>query len=171
MNPIVKKLCIALGCVVALALAFSAGRFAAPAKIHVAQVIQTVTVEKVVEKVVTVEAKAVVRYVDRVVTKEGEIREKIVEREVERKKTESDTEHDKAETSEAKTEKLTVNDYPRLTVMVLAGADLNPAWQPIPGAGPLALGVAVNYRIAGPFVVGAFGLHTGVFGIGLGATF
>lgn len=158
---------IGLGVVVFGVLCFGAGRFAAPTKVQT--VVKTETVEKIVEKKVEVAAKTKVVYVDRVITKEGEVRERIVEREVEKSRTDTDRTNDRTDTTESS--KTVESDAPRLNVSVLAGVDLNPKWQPIEGAGPLSLGLSVNYRIAGPLTVGAWGLHTGVFGISLGATF
>lgn len=158
---------IGLGVVVFGVLCFGAGRFAAPTKVQT--VVKTETVEKVVEKKVEVAAKTKVVYVDRVTTKEGEVRERIVEREVEKSRTDTDRTDGRTVTTE--NSKIVVTDAPRLNVSVLAGVDLNPKWQPITGAGPTSFGLAVSYRIAGPFTVGAFGLHTGVFGVSLGATF
>jgi hypothetical protein len=159
------------GGVLSLALAFSAGRYSLAPKIETREVVRTEF--KTVEKVITVEvaSKDKVVYIDRVITKEGEIREKIVEKTVEKR----DTKVEKDTKEEAKiatdTKKTVTTDAPRLSVSILAGVDLNPAWQPIPNAGPLALGIAVQYRIAGPLTVGAFGLHTGVFGVSVGANF
>lgn len=175
MSRLKKWALIALGAGVALVLAFSAGRFSKPSEVIEAHVFHTVTVEKVVEKVVEkrIEVAAKARVITRTVTVQGEVHEVIVEREVTRAEAEKHVERetDKAIDTSGKTETITKNDAPRLTVMVLAGVDLNPAWQPIPSAGPLALGLAVNYRIAGPLVVGAWGVHTGAFGVGVGAQF
>ncbi len=155
----------------ALLVAFGAGRFATPPKV----VTKTETVVKVetreVVKTVTVTAAAKVKVIERVVTKEGEVRERIVIREVTKKETEGEHKTDAVASETVKAEKIVTSDAPRLTVSVLVGADLNPAWQPIPGAGPLALGLQVQYRIAGPVTVGVFGLHTGVVGASLGVTF
>lgn len=157
--------------VVALVVAFGAGRFATPPKV-VTKVETVVKVEtREVVKVVKVMAAARVKVVDRVVTKEGEVREHIVIKEVVKEvaAAERKTEANVSET--AKTEKTIASDAPRLTVSLLAGVDLSPAWQPITGAGPLALGLSVQYRIVGPVTVGVFGLHTGVIGASLGVTF
>lgn len=152
-------------------LAFGAGRYATPTKVVTKTETVEHVVEYVVEKVVEVKAKAQVVYVDRVITKEGEVHERIVTKTVEREATKTDREADKEVKTDTKTAKTVISDAPRLTVMVLAGVDLSPAWQPITGAGPLALGVAVSYRIAGPLTVGVWGVHTGAFGVGLGAQF
>lgn len=171
MSTLKKWAAIVLGALVALALAFSAGRFSKPSEVIEAHVFHAFAVEKVVEKIVVEKAKAQVVYVDRTITKEGAVHEVVVTKTVEAEKTVADRTADKLTDTSAKAETITKNDAPRLTVMVLAGVDLKPAWQPITGAGPLALGIAVNYRIAGPLVVGAWGVHTGAFGVGVGAQF
>jgi len=174
-----KRLMVALGALAALVLAFSAGRFAAPSKIITATQIRFVTRTETVTKTVEVEkhteAKAQVVYVDRVIYKDGTVHEKTETRTVETEKTDAKTDSTADaktdSTADTKTTQVITNDAPRLTVMVLAGADLKPIWQPIPNAGPLALGLAVNYRIAGPLVIGAWGVHTGAFGVAVGAQF
>lgn len=162
---------IAAGVIVALIAAYSAGRFGAPSKIHTVDITHTVVKTVEVVKVVTVKGKTEVVHVDRVITKEGEVRERIVTRTVEVEKKTDDRDKREDSDTKGKADSVTTNDAPRLTVMVLGGVDLSPAWQPIPNAGVLALGVGINYRVAGPFVVGAWGLHTGAFGVGVGLQF
>lgn len=170
-----KRLLIALGAIAALALAFSAGRFAAPAKIHTVTVTQTVvkTEIKTVEVEKRVEAKAQVVYVDRIIYKDGTVHEKTETRIAETSTTDHASKTDEKESTKvaAKTEQIVSNDYPRLTVGLLGGYQFKSQVNLIPQLGPFALGLTVQYRIAGPLQVGAFGLSTGAFGIMLGATF
>lgn len=156
-----------LALVVALVVAFGAGRFASPTKVHMLTQIQTVTVTK--EVVHEVEAKAKVKVVTRTITKEGEVRERIVERVITKREKEAATET--AASSSVKTEKTVEHDAPRFNVSLMVGAQLSPPWQPIPNAGPLALGLSFQYRVAGPLTIGVWGLHTGAFGGSVGVTF
>ncbi len=168
MNPWTKRGLVVGAVLAALAGAYGAGRFAAPTKV----VTKTEVVTKEVIKEVKAETKVIYRdrVVDRVITKDGTVTEHIVYKSAEATK-EVDRTSD-AKSSDTKTEKVTITDAPRLTVSVLAGVDLKPAWQPLgPSAGPLALGLSVQYRVAGPIVVGAWGLHTGAFGASLGIQF
>lgn len=166
-----RKLAIVAAVLVALVAAFSAGRFSKPSEVIEAHVFHTVTVEKVVEKIVEVKAKARVVYVDRVIKTDGEIVEKIVEREVEKTETKAERETDKATDSAAKTETITKNDAPRLTVMVLAGYQHGPAVNLIPNVGPFSVGASVTYRFAGPFTAGAVVTSTGGVWGGVGLQF
>lgn len=164
---------------VALVVAFGAGRFAAPTKTITKTEVQTKVVTQVqtveVEKRVEVAAKAQIVYVDRVITKEGTITEHIVTKTVETDKksdVKAETEQAKtAVTTDTKTEKVTITDAPRFTVSVLAGAQLKPSINLIPNAGSFSVGLAFQYRIAGPLQVGVFGLTTGAFGASVGVTF
>lgn len=171
--------------VAALGLAgglFFVGRYTAPAvervKIEEKIVYQDREVEKVVVVEKRVEVKGETRVVvrDRVVTPDGTVRE----HEEERTDTKTDTRTDTKENREIVREVRVVEE--RLVEKVidrradwragaLVGIDLNPAWQPIPNAGPLTLGAHVEYRILGPVWVGAWGLHTGVAGASLGFEF
>lgn len=161
--------------VVALVLAYGAGRFAGPTKVHVVTVIDT--------QVVTVAAKERIVYrnrataVDKVTTKvtapDGTVTETITDK---TKRVAASSEDEKsssmtAASSSAKTEKTTTTDAPRLTVMLVAGYTHQPGVQLIPGAGPLAVGAVVNYRVAGPLTVGVGALTTGTVFAGVGAQF
>lgn len=179
MSPWKKRGLIALGVLVALVAAFSAGRFSKPSEVIEAHVFHTVTVEKVIEKVVEkkieVKAKARVVYVDRVIKPDGEVHEKVTEREAEATETKTDTtaerDLEKSTDTAAKTETITKNDAPRLTVMVLAGYQHAPAVNLIPNVGPFSLGVSATYRFAGPFTAGALVTSTGGVWAGLGLQF
>jgi uncharacterized membrane protein len=178
-SPWKKWAAIVGGAALALTLAFSAGRFSKPAQVIEAHVFHAFAVEKVVEhetvKVVVEKAKAEIVYVDRVITKEGEVHEKIVTKTVETSKAEGDKvvdkTSDKTTDTTAKAETITKNDFPRFTVSLLGGAQLDSRINLIPNAGPFTLGLAFQYRIAGPLQIGAFGLTTGAFGLMIGATF
>lgn len=170
-----RNLAIAAAALLALAAAFGAGRFLTPTKVEIqTQVVEKVVTRDVIHEVVKeVEGKDTVQVVTRTITKEGAVTERIVTREVVKtvKEAATDATHDATADTTTKTDTVRLADAPRFSVALLAGVDFNPAWQPIPGAGPLALGLAINYRFAGPFTVGAFGLHTGVVGVSLGMTF
>lgn len=164
-----------LACAVALVLAYGAGRFAGPTKVHVVTVTDykfTTTAGK--ERVVF---KDRVVNVDRVITKvtkpDGTVTEVTTDKSKRETKS-ADAEKSSSSTavaSSVKTDKLTVSDAPRLTVMLVVGYSHNPGVQLIPGAGPLALGAVVNYRIAGPLTVGVGALTTGTVFAGVGAQF
>lgn len=136
------------------------------------EVIKEVLVEKKVE--VKGETRVVVR--DRYVYPDGTIHEHEEEKHDTKTDTRTDTEKVKEVIKEVKVieerivEKI-IDARPHWRASLLAGADINPAWQPIPGAGPLTLGAHVEYRPAGPFWVGAFALHTGVIGASVGVEF
>lgn len=168
-----------IAAVVALVLAFGAGRFATPTKVITKTEVQTKVVTQVqtveVEKRVEVAAKAQVVYVDRIIEKDGTIHEHSVTKSEETSKTTDNTaEKTTAKqdaTTDTKTEKTVLHDAPRFTVSLLSGVQLKPSINLIPNAGPFTLGLAFQYRIAGPLQVGIFGLTTGAFGVSLGATF
>lgn len=154
-----------IACVAALVLAYGAGRFAGPTKVHVVTVVDT--------QVVTVAGKERVVYKNRstqvdkttvkVTAPDGTVTETITDK---TKRVAASSEAAKetsstAASSSAKTEKLTVSDAPRLTVGVLVGYQHQPSVQLIPNAGPLSVGAFVNYRIAGPVTVGVQATTTG----------
>jgi len=155
-----------IGVGVALALlagAFSAGRFSAPLKVETRDVERVVTVEKVVEKIVTVEVKAKaetkVVYRDRVVTKEGEIRERIVERTVtkEDEKRTTDADSEKTKDATATTEHVSIVTLrPSWRVGVLIGGSVQRPALDI--SGPLVLGATFEYRVLGGWWLGLWTL-------------
>lgn len=171
MSTLKRRALIALGCLVALALAFSAGRFAAPAKVHVVTVVDTQVIKVEAKAKVASRNRQVDRKVERVTTPDGTVTETITDKSRVTAMTNEVTTSETAATSSVKTEKVQVNDYPRLTVLVLAGYSHNPGVQLIPQAGPLAVGAMVNYRIAGPLTVGVGALSTGTVFAGAGAQF
>lgn len=167
---IISAVCI----LAALGLAFLFGKFSNPAK--VVTEVQTVTVEKVVEKVVEkrveVAAAARVVYIDRVIEKDGTVKEHIEAREETKTETREEKHAEKEATKEDERKSITVKEnHATARVSLLAGVDFAPAWQPIPNAGPLTLGVHVEYRVAGPVNVGAWGLLTGAVGVSVGVEF
>lgn len=168
--PFLKSHWRKLALVAVVVLAFLFGKFSNPAK--VVTEIKTVTVEKVVEKVITleVEAKTKVVYIDRVIEKDGRIIEKIVEREVSKKETEK--KEDRVATKEEERKSVTVTTaHATARVSLLAGVDFAPAWQPIPNAGILTLGIHAEFRVIGPVSVGVWALHTGAAGASVGVEF
>lgn len=161
--------------VVALVAAFGAGRFATPSKVHVVSVVSY--------KVTTVQGKTEtkfkdrVKFVDRVVTETTNPDGTKVKTTTDKSKVTTATASNKNETnatsveSSAKTEKITIADHPRFTVSLLGGYQLDARVNLIPGAGGWSVGLAFQYRVAGPLQVGVFGLSTGVFGLSLGLSF
>ncbi len=150
----------------ALVASFSAGRFSAPLKVETRDVERVVfkdkmvTVEKVVERVVTVEKEAKVEtrivWRDRVITKEGTVTEHIVEKTGRADETEKTTAADK--TADKHVEQVqalesthetvkTVTLRPSWRVSLGVGASLKAPLLPI--AGPLVLTTGAEYRIVG----------------------
>lgn len=171
---------------VLIVAAFGAGRFATPTKV----VTQTVTKtevqfkDRVVTQVVHDQAKTV--YIDRVVDRttkpDGTVTEHVETKTSAASKSETDTTKKEAITENAKSETVTTKtvtaDAPRLTVSLLAGYQFGnqgilkgSGVNLIPNAGPLSVGAEIQYRIAGPVQVGAFGLTSGVAGLSVGLTF
>lgn len=162
----------------AIALAFGCGRYSKPAEVietaETDAVEHTVTVTKVVHVTHTVQAQAKVVYIDRYVAPNGAVSERIEE------KTDTHTDTTAVSQNDARivddkhvTEKTTkvTDDRARVHLSLLVGAQFSPAWQPIPNAGPLAIGVHVEARVIGPVWVGAWALHTGAVGGSIGAEF
>mgnify|MGYP001596944308 CR=1 FL=1 len=166
MLPLLARHWRKLALVGVVVLAFLFGKFSTPAK--VVTEVQTVTVERVVEKMVEVKAAAKVVYIDRVITKDGEVRERIVEREV----TKIERKEDREATKEEERKAITIKEnHATARVSLLVGADFAPAWQPIPNGGPLTVGVHAEFRVMGPVTVGVWGLHTGAVGGSIGLEF
>jgi hypothetical protein len=168
---------IAGACVlVAIVGAFSAGRFSAPLKVETREVEKVVFKDRIVEKVVTVEVKAKAEtktvYVDRVITKEGTVTERIVERTVTKEDTKktgnTDTDTTTDRTTERTTEKV-VTLRPNWRVGALVGASLKDPLLPI--AGPLVLGLEVDYRLIGGLSVGLWANTYGAAGVALAFEF
>lgn len=160
---------------VALVAAFGAGRFASPTKVHVVQVAtyHAVTVqgnERVVfkDRIVQVD-----RVIVRTVAPDGTVTETITDKS---KRESKSADAAKSVTlaavdSSVKTEKTETHDAPRFTVSLLGGYQFKSQFNLIPNAGPWALGLQLQYRIAGPLQVGVWGLTTGTVGLNLGLTF
>lgn len=171
-NPNVRRALAAVGVVLALAGAFSAGRFSSPEKVRTLEVEKIVYRDRVVEKVVTQKAKAVDRvvYVDRVVTPEGEVREKRTTRTL----TDARETVDAAKTLESsgessrRAESLTTA-RPDWRVGVLVGASLREPLVPV--AGPLVLGASVERRIVGGLSAGAWVNTVGAAGASVSLEF
>lgn len=163
---------VALGAVLLLACAFSAGRFSAPLKVEEREVERVVYRDRVVEveKIVEVQAKAETKivYRDRVVKPDGEVHEREVERTDTREDTsrvaDSKREAEREATRERVVEKV-VTLRPDWRVGVLAGA----TWREpaIPLAGPLVLGAQVDRRIIGGLSVGVWFNTVGAAGAAL----
>ncbi len=168
MSPTFK---IGGACALLLA-AFAVGRYTARAP-EVRDVERIVYQDRVVEKIVTVkvteEAKRVIVYRDRVVKPDGTR----IEHEVE--KTETDTKIADTRTGEKKEKREGTKDREHVVTSPL------PQWRvgALVGVGlrldPLVLvpayGAHVERRIAGPFFVGVWALHTGVAGLSLSLEF
>lgn len=179
MSPWKKRGLIALAVLVFGVLCFSAGRFAAPSKVIVAQAIQFREVEKIREVEVvkwkTAKAKTEIVYRDVTTAPDGTVTDRSVVKSAETETATADKtatrDTDKATESSVKTETITVNDAPRLTVMVLAGYQHAPGVNLIPNVGPFSVGASVTYRFAGPLTAGAVVTSTGGVWAGLGAQF
>lgn len=168
MSPWKRRALIALGVVLALAGAFSAGRYTAPEQLH--EVEKVVWKDRVVEKVVTRKAKAEERivYVDRVVSSTGEVREKRTTH------TLADTREltDLGKTSESSgssTSSSTTTLRPDWRVGVLVGASIREPLVPV--AGPLVLGASVERRIVGGLSAGAWVNTVGAAGASVSLEF
>lgn len=164
-NPNVRRALVAVGVALALAGAFSAGRFSAPEKVRTLEVERVVWRDKVVEKVVTQKAKAIDRvvYVDRVVTPDGAVREQRTTRTLTdaREITDSGKTTESSGESSRRAESVTTL-RPDWRVGVLAGASLQaPA---VPLAGPLVIGVEVERRILGGVSAGVWANTSGAAG-------
>lgn len=156
--------------------AFSAGRFTAPESTKTVEVEKVVFKDRVVEKVVTVveQAKAETRvvYRDRVVTKEGEVRERIVERTATREESHGETNGETVTEREARGDSETrveVTVRPVWRVSAQVGASLREPLLPI--AGPLVVGLGVDYRIAGGVSAGLWANSVGAAGLSLSLEF
>lgn len=167
---------VTVGVLLALAGAFSVGRFTAPVVTETRDVEHVVYKDRVVEKVVTVQAAAKVRtrvvYRDRVTTPDGTVTEH------EQDSTHTDERADATTTTnttsehagESHTERtVTITLRPQWRVSVLAGASLRDPLLPL--AGPLVLGAEVDYRIAGGLTAGLWVNTVGAAGLSLALEF
>lgn len=152
-----RRALIVLGVVLALAGAFSAGRFSAPEKVDVREVERVIYRDRIVTVKGKTETKVVYR--DRVVTPDGTVTERSVERSASRE----DLKRDVERTGETERRVATVTTArPDWRVGVLAGASVQPPAVPL--AGPLVLGVQVERRIAGGLSAGAWANTSGAAG-------
>jgi hypothetical protein len=167
---------VALLVVLALVGAFVAGRFSAPLQVQTIDVVKVAFQDReVVREVVKVEkAKAETKIVwrDRIVTKDGTV----TVREVEKTDTKTDTVRtgegvkvsDRVSSSES-SHTQTVTLRPKWRVGLQVGA----AWPKplLPIAGPLVLGLQVDYRIVGGLTAGVWLNTFGAAGVGLSFEF
>lgn len=154
---------------------YAAGRWAAPSKIITKTEERVVVQERVVTKVVHIRARDATRRTETTVTPtpSGPVTHTVTEVVTRERAAESmGTEANRAERASSSSTVTKVTDYPRLTLGVLAGVAL------APGSVTPAYGGRVDYRIAGPFSVGAWGVYTGspgkpagAGGVALGFTF
>lgn len=166
---IIAAVCVSLAL---LAGAFSVGRFTAPVVTETRDVEHVVYKDRVVEKVVTVQAaaKVITRvvYRDKVTTPDGTVTEHEHETTGEHENTDTTTKTDTVadHASETVTEHTkTVTLRPKWRVSLLAGASLKDPLLPI--AGPLVLGAEVDYRIAGGLSAGLWLNTVGAAGLSL----
>lgn len=159
-----------------LAGAFSVGRFTAPVVTETRDVERVVYKDRVVEKIVTVQAaaKVITRvvYRDRVTTPDGTVTERETEKTDEHVTTDTTTKTDTVadHTGETVTEHTkTVTLRPQWRVALLAGASLQAPLLPI--AGPLVLGAEIDYRIAGGLSAGLWVNTVGAAGLSLALEF
>lgn len=166
-----QRIAIALGAVLALGLAFSAGRFTAPREVETrvdwrdlstAELTRgmnfTRTVTRTVYRdVVTVVTDAGTTITDRTIEREGD--DTAARETLAAKRTDSST----------GTSSRTVTAQPAWRVALQAGASMRePA---IPLTGPLVLGVQVEHRIAGGVSAGVWANTVGAAGVVLSAEF
>lgn len=161
MTPWKRNAAIALGALISIAGAFSAGRFSAPLEVQTKEVEKLVYQDRVVEKVVTVEVKAraetKIVYRDRIVTKEGTVTEHIVERTDTKEDTKANSTAESTSTVAVETSVIKERTEilrPQWRVGVLAGASLSKPFVPV--AGPLVLGLQVDLRIVGGLSLGVW---------------
>lgn len=183
-NPWGRRACIALGVLLALAAAFSAGRFSAPMQTVTRDAVKTEYVDRVHETVRTVTVQAEAKT-------ETKIETRVIYRDVERKpdgtvidhsvvkvgaadivtassKTEtksddSKTEQVSASTLQEHTQSVTLR--PSWAVTLQVGASLPKPWLPL--YGPLVLGAEVDYRIVGGLSAGVWINTFGAAGLAL----
>lgn len=165
-----------------IAVAFFAGRYTVPVKETVKVEEKIVYQDREVIKEVVVEKKVISKGETRVVVRDRFVYPdgSIHEHEEEKTDTKTDTKTDKDARVEVVKEVRVVEERvvekiidrrPQWRASLLVGADFNPAWQPIPGAGSLTLGAHLEFRPIGPVWVGVWGLHTGAVGGSIGVEF
>lgn len=161
---------------VALVGAFSAGRFSAPLRVETREVEKVVFKDRIVEKVVTVEVKGKtetkVVYRDRVITKDGTITEHEVEKTATKEDTTRTGNSDTTTTHDGSSEHLSekvVTLRPNWRVGALVGASIRDPLLPI--AGPLVIGLEIDYRIVGGLSVGIWANTFGAAGVALAFEF
>lgn len=167
-SPWKRRLLIAAAVVLALLGAFVGGRFSGPREVQTIDFAHVVFQDRIVEKVKTVEVKAEAQtkivYRDRVVTKDGTVTEHTVEktdtkRDDVTRSTDSKTTDEKSDSTV--THQQTVTLQPKWGLGVLLGASYPKPLIPI--AGPLVIGLEVDYRIIGGL---SAGLWLNTFGAG-----
>lgn len=153
---------------VVVVIAFVVGRFTAPVETRDVErvVFKDRVVEKVVEKAARVETRIVYR--DRVTTKEGTVTEREIERTAEAEGATRGT--SSVATSAGNLEHSTTTVVrPNWRVGVLAGATVK---EPLVSlAGPLVIGLEVDYRIAGGLSAGVWANTSGAAGAALALEF
>lgn len=171
-----RQLLVAGSVVLALAAAFSAGRFTAPERVQVREVERVEWRDRIVEKRVEVAAAARVEtrvvYRDRVITKDGTVTEHEVERSGAVTETKTETKVDRAEEHEGKREvvrEVRVEVRPDWRAAVLVGASVREPLLPV--AGPLVVGVEVDRRIIGGLSAGVWASTVGAAGVSLSLEF
>jgi hypothetical protein len=179
-SPWKRRAMLAAALLLALVAAFVGGRFSAPVQVieaHVFHAFKVETVRDVVHEVVhEVQAKAETKivYRDRVIEKDGTVREHEVERTDSKQNDEKTTDgvkvSDRATSTSvlAESSKVTVL-RPSWRVALQVGASLRAPFVPI--AGPLVLGVSVDYRIFGGLTAGLWLNTFGAAGVGIAFEF
>jgi hypothetical protein len=169
MTPWKRYAVIAVVAVLALAGAFSAGRFSAPLKTETVEVEKVVYKNREIEKKVFVQVAAKTEtkivYRDKVTKKDGTVEEHEVEKTDTKEDTKTNTVADKAIESIVYRDRevtKTVTLRPDWRFGVLVGVQYPPPLLPI--AGPLVLGVHADRRIVGGLWAGLWIQTGGSFG-------
>jgi hypothetical protein len=175
-SPWKRRAVIAAAVLLALAAAFVGGRFSAPLQVKTIDTVRVEYRDRVVETVKTVEvmakAETKIVYRDRVITKDGTITEHETERTATREDSVKNDQTEKTEEHAGVTERTvekTVTLRPSWRVGLQVGASLRAPFVPI--AGPLVLGLQVDYRLVGGLTAGLWLNTYGAAGVGVSFEF
>jgi len=152
--------------VLALAGAFSAGRFSGPAKVETRDVEHVVYKNKIVEKIVTVKeaAKVVTVWRDRVTSPDGTVTDHTIEKSATDSKVSVTDNTARSATLDDKRDTSTVvTNLPRWRISLGVGGSLVQPLVPI--SGPLVIVTSAEYRIIGGLSAGIWLNTVGAAGV------